>query len=269
MVPSSLAPVITIIVTRPAQDAQRWVRGLSAQGLQTLTLPLIEIAPTANPLPVQQAWQDMACYQAAMFVSGNAVSHFYASNQPLAQYRHAQAAINTRAWATGPGTVAALHQVGVAAHQIDAPDAAAGQFDSEALWHIVAPQVQPGSRILVVRGSDHTGEAAGRSWLTEQLAAAGAQLDTVVAYERRMPVFSPDQLRQAQQACGDGSVWLFSSSEAIAHLQSLLPGQDFRAARAVATHSRIAQAARNAGFGVVCESRPLLADIVASIESQA
>ncbi|MGE3348297.1 MAG: uroporphyrinogen-III synthase, partial [Ramlibacter sp.] len=38
-------------------------------------------------------------------------------------------------------------------------------------------------------------------------------------------------------------------------------------ARAVATHPRIAQAAREAGFGVVCESRPALADVVASIES--
>ncbi|WP_367848988.1 uroporphyrinogen-III synthase [Rhodoferax sp. WC2427] len=258
-----------VIVTRPAQDAQRWVRELLKQGLQATTLPLIAIAPAANALAVQQAWQNMAHYQAAMFVSGNAVQHFYASNQASALIEQAQATINTRAWATGPGTVAALRQAGVAADQIDAPDAAAGQFDSEALWHIVAPQVQPGSRILVVRGSDHTGEAAGRSWLAEQLAAAGAQLDTVVAYERRAPVFSPDQLRQAQQACGDGSVWLFSSSEAIAHLQTLLPGQDFRTARAVATHGRIAQAARRAGFGVVCESRPLLADIVASIESLA
>nr|WP_315191059.1 uroporphyrinogen-III synthase [uncultured Albidiferax sp.] len=258
-----------VIVTRPAQDAQRWVRELLQQGLQATALPLITIGPAANPLPVQQAWQGMASYQAAMFVSGNAVQHFYASNQASALIQSAREAIKTRAWATGPGTVAALHQAGVAAAQIDAPDAAAGQFDSEALWHIVAPQVQPGSRILVVRGSDHTGEAAGRSWLAEQLAAAGAQLDTVVAYERRLPVFSPDQLHQARQACADGSVWLFSSSEAIAHLQSLLPGQDFCAARAVATHGRIAQAARGAGFGVVCESRPLLADIVASIESLA
>lgn len=261
-----MAPVI---VTRPALDAQRWVHGLSAHGLQAIALPLIAIAAAANPLPVQQAWQRWADYQAAMFVSGNAVHHFYTSNQPLAQYSYAQEAINIRAWATGPGTVAALLQVGVPAASIDAPDAAAGQFDSEALWHIVAPQVQPGSRILIVRGSDHTGESAGRSWLAEQLAAAGAQLDTVVAYERRMPVFSPDQRHQAQQACGDGSVWLFSSSEAIQHLQTLLPGQSFRAARAVATHARIAQAARSAGFGVVCESRPLLADIVASIESLA
>lgn len=250
------------IVTRPEQDALRWVHKLTAQGVPATALPLISIAPAANPQPVQQAWRHLADYQAAMFVSGNAVRHFFALQGLLAPGP-------IRAWATGPGTVAALHTAGVADAQIDAPDAAAGQFDSEALWRIVAPSVQAGSRVLIVRGSDHTGSSAGRSWLAEQLAAAGAQVDTVVAYERRLPVFSASQTVQAQQACSDGSIWLFSSSEAIAHLRTLLPGQDFSRARALATHPRIAQAAQDAGFGVVCESRPTLADIVASIELQA
>lgn len=258
-----------VLVTRPAQEAPRWVHGLSAQGLQAVALPLIAIAPAARAQPLHTAWQNWADYQAAMFVSGNAVRHFYASNPHFAHISSARAALKTRAWATGPGTVNALHQAGVATALIDAPDAAAGQFDSEALWRIVAPQVRPGSRILVVRGSDHTGVAAGRSWLAEQLAAAGARLDTVVAYERRLPAWTADQTALALQACRDGSVWLFSSSEAIAHLQALLPGQSFQDARAVATHGRIAQAARTAGFGVVCESLPLLERIVASIESLA
>jgi uroporphyrinogen-III synthase len=260
-----------VLVTRPAQDALRWVHALQGHGLDAVALPLIEIAPAANPQPVRDALQRLAHshYQAVMFVSGNAVSHFYAQNTALAQSTPAQEAIKTRAWATGPGSVAALRQAGIPATQIDAPDAAAGQFDSEALWHLVAPGVHPGSRVLVVRGSDHTGSSAGRSWLTEQLLAAGAQVDTVVSYERRPPRFSPAQTQLARQACGDGSLWLFSSSEAIAHLHASLPGQPFANARALATHPRIAQAARDAGFGVVCESRPLLADIVASIESQA
>jgi uroporphyrinogen-III synthase len=69
------------------------------------------------------------------------------------------------------------------------------------------------------------------------------------------------------QAAIDGSVWLFSSSEAIANLQALLPQQSWSQARAIATHARIGQAAKNAGFSVVCESRPVLASVVASIES--
>ena len=70
-----------------------------------------------------------------------------------------------------------------------------------------------------------------------------------------------------EAASADGSVWLFSSSEAIANLAAWLPGQDWQRARAVATHLRIAANARKLGFGVVCESRPVLASVVASIES--
>ena len=71
----------------------------------------------------------------------------------------------------------------------------------------------------------------------------------------------------ATQAATDGSVWLFSSSEAIGNLVAACPGQDWGRAKAVVTHARIAQAAREAGFPVVCESRPTLAALMASIES--
>ncbi|MEG2631782.1 MAG: uroporphyrinogen-III synthase, partial [Comamonas sp.] len=46
-----------------------------------------------------------------------------------------------------------------------------------------------------------------------------------------------------------------------------LPGTDWRQARALATHPRIAAAARQAGFGLVQECRPSLNDVAASIES--
>ena len=67
----------------------------------------------------------------------------------------------------------------------------------------------------------------------------------------------------------DGSVWLLSSSEAVAHLAEALPDQHWGAAHALATHPRIAEAARAAGFGTVRECRPALEDVVASIESAA
>ena len=64
----------------------------------------------------------------------------------------------------------------------------------------------------------------------------------------------------------DGSVWLFSSAEGLDSLPRL-PTGDWSHARAIATHPRIAEAARAAGWGVVIESRPSVDDIVASIES--
>jgi uroporphyrinogen-III synthase len=67
-----------------------------------------------------------------------------------------------------------------------------------------------------------------------------------------------------RRASTDGSIWLFSSSEAIAHLPI---GLDWGQARALATHPRIAQAAREAGFGQVLQSRPALPEVLASIKS--
>lgn len=275
-----------VIVTRPEREAQRWVLDLSAQGLEAVALPLIEIAPVTDSSALTQAWQHLTDYLAVMFVSANAVAPFFMSNKTLAPVFIAQAAIKTRAWATGPGTAKALLREGVAAERLDAPPLDAGQFDSEALWQVVAPQVQAGDRVLIVRGaatpagkSAPTGETApasdqgalnsqgaGRDWLTRQLVGRGAQVDLLVAYQRAAPAWRAEDLQLLRQAAADGSVWLFSSSEAIANLSHALPGQDWASARALATHPRIAQAARQAGFGLVCESRPTLADVVSALK---
>lgn len=260
-----------LIVTRPQREAQRWVQSLSDAGLQALALPLIAVAPAADQAALRTVWLRLADYVAVMFVSGNAVDYFFASKPPQALCFCSQSVIRTRAWATGPGTTAALLRAGVPASWIDAPAADAEQFDSEALWQVVGSRLRPGERVLIVRGSDAAGGGAaqgvGREWFANRVTEAGASVDFVVAYQRGMPRLAPEELLAARQAAADGSVWLFSSTEAIANLQALLPQQDWAHARAVATHGRIAAAARAAGFGVVRESRPTLSRLVASIES--
>jgi uroporphyrinogen-III synthase len=259
-----------VIVTRPAREAQRWVQDLSAQGLQAQALPLIQVGPVADATGVQQAWQHLADYVGVMFVSGNAVDHFFTLKPPLALVFIAQAAIKTRAWATGPGTARALLRAGVDAQWLDAPASDAGQFDSEALWQVVAAQVQPGDRVLIVRGGDaagSSGQGSGREWFANRVAQAGGQADFVVAYQRFAPDFSAAERELACQAASDGSLWLFSSTEAVANLCAALPGQSWAQARALATHPRIALAAKQAGFGVVGESRPTQSDVVAALNS--
>ncbi len=262
-----------VIVTRPEQDAAPWVNYLSERGHQVLAWPLIVIAPAPDQAPLRRAWQGLSGYRALMFVSGNAATQFAAAQESDSLADWAQRAPQTRAWATGPGTRRALLGNGVAAALIDAPEA--GQFDSEALWQLVGPRVAPGQRVLIVRGSDAqatpdvSASGVGRDWLASRLRGAGAEVEFVVAYGRSAPPGSAPWLALAGTAAQDGSVWLFSSSEAIANLVQLLPQQDWSQARALATHPRIAQVARDAGFGVVWESRPSLQDVVASIESQA
>ncbi|MDO8370483.1 MAG: uroporphyrinogen-III synthase, partial [Polaromonas sp.] len=260
-----------VIVTRPEREAAGWVQALQAHGLQAEALPLIEIAALPETAALQQAWREIDAYSALMFVSGNAVDGFFASNQAAALVQKAQAATDSiaspgpRFLAPGPGTVAALRRAGVPELLIDAPAADAGQFDSEALWAVVGWRHWQGRRVLIVRGQgagkDQSG--AGRDWLAQQFVAAGARVDVVAVYQRRAPVFTESQRQRIEAAAHDGSVWLLSSSEALAHL----PAGDWSRARAVATHPRIAEVARAAGWGVVVQSRPEITDIVGSIES--
>lgn len=254
-----------VIVTRPQRDAESWVRDLTTAGFEALALPLIAIAPVTDTQALSAAWRRLHDYTGVMFVSGHAVDGFMAARAGDAPAFGAP----TRAWATGPGTRAALLRAGVAVQCIDAP--AAGQFDSEALWQVMGAQVRAGSRVLIVRGADSQAatqsQGLGRDWFAAQVRTAGGDVDFVVAYQRRVPQWTAEQARQACVAASDGSIWLFSSSEAVHNLRANLPEQDWRAARALATHERIAQAVRDCGFGQVCVTRPTLAAVTASIES--
>ena len=291
--PSSSSSLPQVVVTRPQPEAQVWVDALTARGFNALALPLIEILPSRHGAALASVAQGLARYQAVMFVSAPAVVHFFAAAGPL------DAAHAWHAWATGPGTAKALQHAGVDAARIDLPAADADQWDSEALWAQVRHQVESTPRaspgrsgltrdepcyaprhVLIVRGSDAQGHSVGRDWLAQQLQAAGVQVETAVAYERHVPQWTEGQRASAEQAVapsqdgGDApacspaaAVWVFSSSEAITNLQKLVPVLRWARARAVTTHPRIAQVARDAGFGVVCESRPGLEAVLASIKS--
>ncbi len=265
------------LVTRPAHEAAQWTHDLCAHGIQARALPLIGIRALSEPAlrqALEHARHAAASYDAVMFVSPNAVRHFFQvfeQNPAHAGVQPQELAINIEAWAPGPGTAQALLQAGVAAHRISAPAPGSAQFDSEALWPVVSGRLRPGARVLVVRGADAdagaTAGGQGRPWLAQQLAGCGAVVDFVAAYGRCGPSWDEAEQALARAAAGDGTTWLLSSSEALAHLAQALPGQDWSGARALATHARIAQAARAAGFGRVHECRPTLADVAASIKS--
>ncbi len=261
-----------LIVTRVQPQAQQWAQALCASGHEALALPLIETRGLPDTSAIRKACLQLADYAAVMFVSAHAVNHFYKENKALALAGKALQATTTRAWATGPGTSAALAEQGVPAHLTDAPPLEAGQFDSENLWQRVHAQIQPGARVLIVRGdtpgSDEPApQGVGRDWLAQQLLQAGAQVDFVVAYQRGAPQWDADKLALAAAAATDGAAWIFSSAEALGNLRTLLPKQDWSSARAVATHARIAETARQLGFGTVLQASPTLPSVLASVES--
>lgn len=254
----------TVIVTRPVREAERWVRALQEAGHDACALPLIDIADGPDPAHLSHCRQALARFDALMFVSAQAVDRFWAVPGPPAA-----AHPGPRCWAPGPGTARALALAGVPLHRIDAPPETAGQFDSEALWPVVRPQAQAGRRLLVVHGVSAHG-ASGRDWLDRQWLAAGGQVERCAAYRRQPPVWdSAMATRVRAWAAGPPVWWLFSSSEALSHLHTACPQQDWSSAQALATHPRIAAAAQALGFGHVRLTRPALPDVLHSLESVA
>jgi uroporphyrinogen-III synthase len=252
-----------LLVTRPQAQADTWVRELRAHGVPAQALPLMEIEGAAEPA-ARDAWAALERYALLVFVSPNAVQSFFAL-QPAGHVWPAHTLVGS----TGPGTTQALRQAGVPAVCIVEPPREPAQFDSEALWQRLRERSWAQAQVLVVRGD------GGREWLAEQLRAAGAQVSFVRAYQRVLPRWTDGQKALLDQALATPrhTVWLLSSSQAVDHLRTLVPQGAWGAAQAWATHERIAQAARNLGFGSVHTVAPTLQAVAAewgrSIQSNA
>lgn len=234
----------SLVVTRPEPQATAWVQALREHGVDAHGLPLIEILPAPDPAAVGAAWAALAARAepAAMFVSPNAVHAFFEARPASIAWPP-----SARALATGPGTVAALREWGVAEDRVTAPPADAPRFDSEALWAACADQGWTGRDVWIVRGQ------GGRDWFASTLAAQGARVHPVAAYVRGAPGWSDEARALCARALAApaGWAWHFSSSEAIGRLAAARGGASLGDAVALATHPRIAESARAAGFGCV------------------
>ncbi|RZI59273.1 MAG: uroporphyrinogen-III synthase [Rubrivivax sp.] len=258
------APV-RLLLTRPQAQADDWARRMMALGVPTASFPLIDIEPADDPAPIAAAWSTLPEMDLAMFVSPNAVEHFF-------DRRPTGATWPDRTWAAtvGPGSARALIERGVPPARLVQPPAGSDSLDSEHLWPELIRVAGPdwsGRRALLVRGD------GGRAWLGDRLRDAGAGVTAVGVYRRTCPRLSTNTgalLREALQA-PERHVWLFSSSEAIGHLEALekgtreggLVGESARRpppgwapVRALATHERIAARAQALGVGHVVLVRP-------------
>jgi uroporphyrinogen-III synthase len=251
-----MADLPHLLVTRPQPQADAWVVQLQALGLQASAVPLLGIDAPAEPAAVHAAWQlvvrgaddQQRPLAMVMFVSPSAVQRFFALRPADLAWPEAVLAA-----APGLGTRQALQQAGVPQRALCSPPDDGGQFDSEALWAVLQPRCHwAGSSALVVRGE------SGRDWLADVLRQQGAQVHFVEAYRRTVPVPSAPMQALLRQALArpEAHCWLFSSSEAVGHLPVLLPGVDWSRARGLATHVRIAEAARRLGMVRVQQVAP-------------
>jgi uroporphyrinogen-III synthase len=249
---------LRVLVTRPQPQADAWVARLRCAGLDAAALPLIAIAPAPDIGLLREAWQGLQDDTMAVFVSPSAVTHFFAAAAPVRPWPD-----GVLAAAPGPGTAQALRMRGVPPELVLEPPPQSAQFDSEALWHgTLSQRGWQGRAVLIVHGG------AGRDWLADTLAAHGARTHGVIAYVRGAPRLDAhaQELLDDALAFPTRHLWLLSSSLAVQHLARIAgPHTHWAGARALATHARIAEAARALGMWQVVEARPSEADVVACI----
>jgi uroporphyrinogen-III synthase len=256
----------TVLVVRPRAQADAWVAELAGSGVAARSLPLIDILPAPDPASVDAVLVRVEASDAQpvlVFVSPNAVRGFFDAAASARGVDPATLAWPVHAWAaaTGPGTVAALVDCGVPPERIVAPASDATQFDSEALWHVVAAWPWARRPVWLVRGN------GGRDWLGQQLRQAGADVRVLQSYARAAP-----SLTEAEHALFAAAleqpvrwIWMFSSSEAIDHLHALAPSACWGEARALASHPRIAERALALGFAAVTIVAPTAAAVAAAL----
>lgn len=266
----------TAVLTRPAGQSAALAARLARDGMDVFEFPLIEIAPVEDPLPLRDALATLERYALVVFVSPNAIDHGLAELS-LPWPKAVPAA------AIGPGSVAALARHGLAPPAIEVicpagadagevrvkgagngngDDAASQRFDSESLWAALEARFGEGGLaakdVLIVRGD------GGREWLAERLREAGANVQAVAAYRRRVPQASPDAWSRARALlAGVPHAWLVTSSEGLRNLETMARAQlsaaEFSALRhapLVAPHPRIAETARALGFDRITQSGP-------------
>lgn len=221
---------LNIVVTRPRDQAVSLAQRIVENGGHSIALPLLEISPVADPVPLQQLVARLAQFDLAVFISPNAV-------------RYGMEAIRTagvipaslKIATVGQGSAKALRALGVS--DILAPQ---DKFDSEALLALPELQNVSGWRVVIFRGD------AGRELLGDTLKERGATVEYAACYQRSKPQYDAKAL-----FAENPHIFTVTSSEALAHLWEMLdePGKSRATAMPLfVQHERIAQAAQKLGW---------------------
>lgn len=237
---------LTIVVTRPREQAASLMQRIEDLGGEPVAFPLLDISPASDARALRELAQHLTSYDLLIFISPNAVQY------GMSVLRAIPGAV--RVAAVGQSSAQALRNLGIQ-HVIVPTD----RFDSEALLALPELQNVSGLRIAILRGD------GGRELLGDTLKARGAQIEYVTCYQRGKPTLDTDSLLKAQP-----DILTVTSSEALAHLWETVnePSKPRLAAiPLLVPHVRIAEAARLQGWRQVIVSESgddgLIASLVA------
>lgn len=242
-----------VLVLRPAGQNQRLAQPLAELGADVRLQPAIEIAPPDDTRPLDALIDRLGEYDWLVFSSISGVQFF--AERLWSRGYDARRLAGARLACVGPGTADELARYHLRADLVPTEHRAEG-LAAELAAHVA------GRRVALVRAS------RGRPILAQQLQAAGALVESVVAYESR-DVTRADP-RAAADLAGGRIDWVVVSSSAIARSAVSLFGESLRRARLLSISPITSDVLRELGFEPSAEASPhSLEGLVATLVRQA
>ena len=233
----------TIVITRAAAQAHRFVELLEAEGARVLAAPTIAIEPPPSWEALDAALDAIDTFAWVVFTSVNGVA--MVDRRLIARRQQWAALGRRRVAAIGPATAEALAEHGVRA------DVVPGEFRAEGLVARLRNEVRPGDRILLPRA------AQSRDVLVTELRKAGADVQEIPVYVTRKVERDAGRLREAL-AAGAVHAVTFTSSSTARNFAELFADDERRALLSGVTVASIGPttAATAAEYGLATDVMP-------------
>ena len=190
----------TIVVTRAAAQAQRFVDLLEAAGARVIHAPAIVIEPPASWEPLDAALAALDGFTWVVFTSVNGVA--MVDRRLGARGLAWPAVARKRVAAIGPATADALAEHGVRVEVV--PD----EYRAETLVERLRPRLGSGDRLLLPRAKET------RDVLVVELRRLGVEVVEVPVYQTRRVEDGATRLREALASGAVDAVTFTSSSTA-------------------------------------------------------
>ena len=198
---------VTVLITRPREQAGEFAALLGGYGAGVIEFPTIAIVSPADWKSLDRAIAELASYDWVIFTSANGVRFFL--ERLRAAGLDARAFGGARICAIGPRTAGALAD---ACLQVDLMPAE--EYQAEGILDAFRQEQVKGARILIPRAE------VARDVLPDQLRARGAEVTVAVAYRTTRPEADGSAVKELLRR-GEVGVVAFTSSSTVRHYLEL------------------------------------------------
>ncbi len=197
----------TVLVTRSAGQSSQFSKLLQQHGAQVIEMPALVITPPSSWEELDQAIAHLSDFDWLILTSSNGVDYFFERLSNAG--KNARALANVKIAVVGKKTATSLKERGLQ------PDFIPPDFVADSLIEHF-PEPLEGKKVLFPRV-----ESGGREVLVKELAARGAEVTDVAAYQSRCPEQMALEATEAlQNQVVD--VITFASSKTVKHFVQLL-----------------------------------------------